>query len=466
MTSVQAGEPAATDIDVMTVEVGSTITKINGFARRDGAFAHVAQGFAATSVDDGDVGIGVAAARADLAARWGRPVGDVETFVNSSAAGGLRMSVHGLTASMTTRAATEGSLGAGAIVVAVTVGALDADDLADVARLRPNMILLAGGVDFGEKEIVVANARRLASLRLPVPVVYAGNVAARRAVAREFSAAGIELIEVDNVFPDVDVLRVEPLRHAIHEVFNRHIVHAPGMAALAQLTNHEILPTPGAVLRGAELFAEAVGDVLVVDVGGATTDVHSVTDGSEEFAALATDPTPRSRRTVEGDLGVFRNAANIVATQAADERWRQPLAGLRAIPDSPDQAEFVRWLCAQAVTVGVRRHAGTVTEIFTPTGKKRVVRGKDLTAIRYVVATGGALTRVPGAAQSIRAVCTGAGTSLLPPPQAQLLVDRDYLFSALGTMAHAYPDEVRETLRRWADRETGPGTSTDPGEPA
>jgi hypothetical protein len=60
------------------------------------------------------------------------------------------------------------------------------------------------------------------------------------------------------------VLHVEPLRDLIHDVFSEHIVHAPGMAALARITPYDVLPTPGAVLRAAELFAEAVGDVLVV----------------------------------------------------------------------------------------------------------------------------------------------------------------------------------------------------------
>ena len=98
-------------IEVLTIEVGSTITKVNGFnLRSDVGFEHVAQGFAPTSVAQGDVGVGVEQAIADLEARLGGSIGKPETFVNSSAAGGLRMVVHGLTYSMTARAAREAAL--------------------------------------------------------------------------------------------------------------------------------------------------------------------------------------------------------------------------------------------------------------------------------------------------------------------------------------------------------------------
>ena len=65
--------------------------------------------------------------------------------------------------------------------------------------------------------------------------------------------------------------------------------------------------------------------------------------------------------------------------------------------------------------------------------------------------TGGALTKVNGAAECLRAVCTGAGKHLLPDPSATILVDAEYRFSALGTLAHAFPDDVRSTFRRWID---------------
>ncbi len=449
-----------TKLDILTIEVGSTITKANGFGRAAvGAWEprsyleHLAQGFAATTVAAGDVGLGVEQAIADLQASSGLPIDQPQIFVNSSAAGGLRMTVHGLTHSMTVRAAREAALGAGAIVKLVTAGRLSDFDLDEIRAIHPNIILLAGGVDFGEAEIVLRNAERLAALNLAVPVLYAGNAAIRGRVGQIFQAAGVETLVADNVFPDVDVLNIEPVRRLIHEVFNRHIIHAPGMARLAALYGQggpvgRILPTPGAVLRGAELFAEELGDCLVLDIGGATSDVHSVSDGSREWTARTVEPKPRAKRTVEGDLGVFVNARNIMALNG-DPAWESRLADLRALPQTEQEIELTRWLCTRAVETAIRRHAGVVTDLYTPTGKKQIVKGKDLTAVRWVVGTGGALTRVPGGEAILRGICKGPGKYLLPPPDARILIDRDYRFSALGTLAQSYPDEVRATFRRW-----------------
>lgn len=364
------------------------------------------------------------------------------------------MTVHGLTSSMTARAAREAALGAGAIVVHTTVGPMDEFDVEDLCEARPNIVLLAGGVDHGEKRIVVDNARLIASAHLGVPVIYAGNAQARRRVEKVFAEAGEPLTCVSNVFPQVDVLRIDPVRAVIQDVFNNHITAAPGMGGLAQLSTHDILPTPGAVLRATELFTEAVGDAVVVDVGGATTDVHSVTDGTLEWTSRTVDPEPRAKRTVEGDLGVFVNARHVAAMTAEGED-EERLSNLRAIPATDDESEVTRWLTRRAVEVGMGRHAGAVVELFTPTGKTQIVRGKDLTAVHWVIGTGGALTRVPGGDAILARMCTGAGTQLMPDAHATILIDRDYRFSALGTIASSYPDLVRETFARWVHEETG-----------
>ena len=298
------------------------------------------------------------------------------------------------------------------------------------------------------------NAEGLASLELNVPVLYAGNSAIRQPVRRILEAAGIETVLADNVFPDVDVLNIEPVRRLIHEAFNRHIIHAPGMARLQELTHGGILPTPGAVLRGAELFADALGDCVVFDIGGATSDVHSVTDGSLEWTSKMIEPEPRAKRTVEGDLGVYINARNIVEL-AGDAVWEARLSDLQAVPRTEQQLELTRWLSARAVEIAVRRHAGVITDLFTATGQRQIVKGKDLTSVKWLVGTGGALTRMPGGEAILRGVCRGPGEYLLPLPEVQVVIDRDYRFSALGTLAQGYPDEVRATFRAWVESAAG-----------
>ena len=370
-------------MDILTLEVGSTITKANAFALLpEGRFEHWAQGFAKTSIDEGDVSIGVDQALQALKQSAPRALEDPQYFVNSSAAGGLRMTVHGLTLNMTARAAREAALGAGAIIKQVTAGELDDYDLKEMVSIKPNIILLAGGVDYGEKKIVLKNAEAIASLGRIAPVIYAGNIAIRAQIRDIFEKAGVELMITENVFPAVDQLNIEPVRVIIHELFNKHIIHAPGMASLRELTSAPVLPTPGAVLLGAKLFAEALGDVLVIDVGGATTDVHSVTEGSLEWNTKTIDPEPFAKRTVEGDLGVFVNAKNILAL-ANDPQWEEEMDNLMAMPSTEKEIQLTHWLTQRAVETAIRRHAGQVSDLYTPSGKIKIVRGKDLTAVRW-----------------------------------------------------------------------------------
>lgn len=437
-------------LDFLTLEVGSTITKANGFVKcEDNTLTHVAQGFAQTTVAQGNVGIGILAAVNDLEERSSYGTDTCEVFANSSAAGGLRVTVHGLTYNMTARAAKEASLGAGAIITKVTAGELSEDDLLDIEELSPNMIVLAGGVDYGAKETILSNAIKLAAMDIGAPVVYAGNAALTRAVGNAFHRTGIEFITVPNVFPDVDQLNVEPLRKRMQELFSKNIVKAPGMKRLEALSNHPIIPTPAAVLRTAEIFAEVLGDVLVIDVGGATTDVHSVTDGSKEYADKLVEPEPHAKRTVEGDLGVFVNAKNVIELSEEASRLEKE-SEIKAIPDTSSEKEMTSWLCRKAVEFGVRRHAAQLSDIYTPSGRRQVIKGKDLTAVKYVIGTGGALTRVEGGRQLLSSICTGAGKYLMPCKEAKVLIDSDYLFSALGTISVDYHDLVVNTIKKWS----------------
>ena len=190
-----------------------------------------------------------------------------------------------------------------------------------------------------------------------------------------------------------------PARTVIHDAFEEHIVHAPGMVRIGEIVNGRILPTPGAVLLAAERLAEELGDLVVIDVGGATTDVHSITDGSPEIGAIQIEPKPHSRRTVEGDLGTFVSAEHVAAMMPAGER---PAALPPALPRTEPEVGAARALAAFCTVAGVRRHAGRLTHLYTPTGRQTVARGRDLTACRLLVGTGGALTRLPGGDRDAR----------------------------------------------------------------
>jgi len=452
-TGSGAGEtqgPSPCRVDALVAEIGSTTTVVSAFAGlRDHPATTprvVGQGVAATSVAAGDVTLGVSAARAELEAALGRPVVPEVTLATSSAAGGLRMTVHGLTRRMTARAAREAALGAGAVVKYQTAGRLRAHDLREIDAVRPNLILLAGGVEGGDCDTVLFNAAQLARLEVRPTVVYAGNSVVCSDAQDLLERAGFGVRLTNNVYPAVDELDIVPARHVIHDAFEEHITHAPGMERIGEVVTGGILPTPGAVLIAAERLAEEVGDLVVVDVGGATTDVHSVTDGSPEIAALMTEPQPHSKRTVEGDLGTYVSAPHVVEMLAAQER---PVRLPPALPQSPDEVAAALTLTHFAAVTAVQRHAGELAHLYTPTGRQTVARGRDLTACRLVVGTGGALTRLPGAEAALAdARARGGGERLLPPPDARVVLDRDYVFACCGALLQRFaPPAVTALLR-------------------
>lgn len=443
-------------VDILIAEIGSTTTVVNAFdgiGRAEPAF--VGQGSAPTSVLAGDVRVGLQGAIAELERQVGDKVSYGEMFASSSAAGGLRMTVHGLAYDMTVRAAREAALGAGAVLKHTTAGDLTESDLARVRDIKPNIILLAGGVDYGERATAVNNARRLAALGLNCPVIYAGNIAARDEVEDTLRSAGLKVISVANVYPRIDELDVEPTRRAIQRVFEQHIVQAPGMDRVRDMVTGTIIPTPGAVMNLAKLLKDEIGDLVVIDVGGATTDVHSVTEGSDEINRMLVSPEPVAKRTVEGDLGVYVNAANVcdlidytdLATEFGD--LDRMLAALNPIPDTPEQVRFVGRLTETAVFTAVARHAGEVKHLYGPGGRTTIARGKDLSRVQWLIGTGGALTRLPdGEAILSRLRDNRRGREMWPGPDAKVLLDQDYIMASLGTLASRYPAAALALARR------------------
>jgi hypothetical protein len=437
-------------VDALVAEIGSTTTVVSAF---EGLAPNstlpprlIGQGVAPTSVAQGDVGIGVEAARAELEAATG-PLRPEATFATSSAAGGLRMTVHGLTRKMTAMAAREAALGAGGVVEFQTAGRLTENDLVRIDEADPSLILLAGGVEGGDTETVLFNAARLAELTVRPIVVYGGNSDVSAEVRTYLENAGFRVRVTANVYPGIDELDILPARAVIHDAFEEHIVHAPGMERIAEFVTGRILPTPGAVLIAAELLAAAIGDLVVVDVGGATTDVHSVTDGSPEMAAISTEPQPRSKRTVEGDLGTFVSARHVAAL--IDEAHRPEFLP-PAIPASPEEIAAAALLARTATVAGIERHAGRLTHLYTPKGRQTVARGRDLTACRLVIGTGGALTRLPGGEEMLRAALAPAtgGERLLPPAGAVCALDRDYLLACCGALSTSFPADRLVALMR------------------
>ena len=448
------------NIDVLVAEIGSTTTLVNAFAGiNTDEPRFIGQGQAPTSVLEGDVRIGLEGAVEDLKNRLGLDKIEYgEMLATSSAAGGLRMCVHGLVYDMTVKAAQAAALGAGAIVTMATAGKMSEYDIEDLVASRPNLILLAGGTDYGERETALYNAARIAETGLKAPVIYAGNVQNQRAVMDIFKKAGVRCTVTENVYPKLDKLNIEPARKIIHKVFEEHIIKAPGMEHIRDMVTGSIMPTPGAVMEAVQLIYNEIGDVVAVDIGGATTDVHSVTGGSEEIGILMTSPEPFAKRTVEGDLGLYVNAKNLIERIGESALQNElgidmeaVMANYLPIPKTEGQFKLTERLCREAGLVALERHAGALRYIYTPSGRKTVAEGKDLTAVKTIIGTGGALTRLPHREQLLRALadCNATGMMLYPKPsKIRLLFDDDYIMASLGVMSKHYPEAALKLMKR------------------
>lgn len=444
--------------DALIAEIGSTTTLVSAFDGLDAEPRFLGQGQAATTVLEGDVRIGLKNAIDDCKARLGADKLDYGALLaSSSAAGGLKMCVHGLVYDMTVRAAKAAALGAGAIVRQTTAGKLTERDLEEQRRIQPNLVLLAGGTDYGERETALYNAELLAKSGTGAPVLYAGNVQNQSAVQEIFEHAGVPVYLAENVYPRLDALNIEPVRKVIHAAFETHIVSAPGMEHIRDLVTGAILPTPGAVMKAAVLLYGEIGDLVVLDIGGATTDVHSVSAGSEEIAALLTAPEPFSKRTVEGDLGLYVNARRLIELVGEEKLARElglnipaVLRDYKPIPETPEQFRLTSRLCMEAGLTAISRHAGRLRHFYTPQGRATAAEGKDLTQVKTIVGTGGALTRLPERETILRALadCNAGGTMLYPKPGVmRLAFDEAYVMASLGVLSKTRPDAAKALLK-------------------
>lgn len=449
-------------VDVLVAEIGSTTTVVNAFNNLAAQPVLIGQGQHRTTVDLDDVTIGLNEALNDLKRNLKVTELTYDDFLaTSSAAGGLKMSVHGLVYEMTAKAAQEAALGAGANIQSITVGILTDSALQKLKDNPPNIILIAGGVDYGEKETALTNTEKILALALNVPIIYCGNIANHddiKGLIKEYQAQDLVSI-TENVYPSIDVLNIEPVRKIIHDTFEKHITKAKGMAKIRESVKEHIMPTPGAVMEAAKLLKEQLDDLVVIDVGGATTDIHSVTSGSEEIARILINPEPEAKRTVEGDLGLFVNAKNIYdnldpATIAAKlevsaVEVAELFASLKPIPTIELEREFALVLCEYAAETALLRHAGDYKNLYTISGAKKMAEGKDLTNIKYVILTGGALSRLPHTRELVKEIIArNTAKKLLPATEVKILKDSDYIMASAGIIAKVNPEAALKLLRR------------------
>ena len=403
------------------VDIGSTWTKAALVELPTGRLLATRQ--APTTPDD--VVSGVLSATEG----WAAPV-----RACSSAGGGLRLAVVGYEELISAEAGHRAALSAGARVVHVAAGRLGPSALAGLAAAAPDVVLLVGGTDGGEAGVLLHNAATLAEHGSQVPVVVAGNVAVRDEVCALLAAAGVPVTAADNVLPDIGRLAPESARAAIRDVFLTHVIGGDRLSTDPRLRDWVRAVTPDSVLDGVAALAglRAAADVpgvLVLDVGGATTDVHCVPVADAEQSALQRSAVgvPARRRTVEGDLGVHSSADALRGAAAAE--------GLAPPGEDPLA------LGEAAAVVALRRHL-RAEAAYGPGGAS--ARGVGL-----VVLSGGVFRHADPAAVAavvarVAADRGGAGGVLTG---TEVIVDSRYVLAAAGLLAGDAPDAAAGVLR-------------------
>ena len=447
---------------VACVDFGSTFTKA---LLVDVGEAEVVAAAETPTTTRTDVLEGWLACRDELAASH-RGARRAPAVACSSAGGGLRIGVIGNEELVTAEAGRRVALSSGGKVVHVGADGLSGDGLAELGSSRPDLVLLVGGTDGGNSEVLLAAARRLATTRWPGPVVVAGNCAVAGEAAETLRSADIDAEVVGNVVPRIGVLDPEPARGAIRAMFLRHVIGGRRLSASREFREMVTGPTPDVVLTGVELLAALAGDVAVVDVGGATTDVYSVVAVDPREAGLARQVVadlPASR-TVEGDLGLRWSAETTVAAAQRAGLVGEAEAASLADParcrsrhvahlpsDSADSGLDLR-LAELAVGVALRRHAGRQRVVLGDHGRAVERSGTDLREVGLLVGSGGVLRHsASSAAARVLAGATGADIEggWLLPRAPRVVIDSRYVLAAAGMLAEHHPATARVLLRRY-----------------
>ena len=452
--------------NVLLIDFGSTYTKVTAVDVEGEQVLGTAQSFTTIETDIND---GLSKALSLLQAKTGK-LDFAETYACSSAAGGLRMITSGLVPELTGEAAKLASLGAGAKVVGIYAFQLTEDDLEDIRDRKPDIFLLVGGTDGGNTECILHNAKMLAQLKPEFPIVIAGNRNATRQCQRILE--GCEVYTCPNVMPKFGVLNIEPTQKQIREIFLNRIIQAKGLSKATELLSDIMMPTPSAVLAAMELLAQGckdeagIGDLVAVDVGGATTDIYSIADGMPEgmntvFKGL---PEPFAKRTVEGDIGMRYSIHGIVEAAGisriaqlsglSEARATELVDFLRAntetVPQGDDDLEKLDFaLASMAIEEAVRRHAGTIEETYTMMGLTYVQEGKNLTRVKQIVVTGGSLIHTRRTETIAKhALYSPAQPASLRPKQASVWVDRSYILAAMGLLSGHYPQVALRIMKK------------------
>ncbi|MDR3062145.1 MAG: glutamate mutase L [Dysgonamonadaceae bacterium] len=444
----------------LTADFGSTYTKLTAIDAEE--FRILATSSAFTTIET-NIMDGFYSALKKLETKLGKLHYD-RILCCSSAGGGLKMVALGLVPELTAKAAKLAASSAGAKVVKTYSFEISHSEQIEIKDINPDVVLLCGGTDGGNKEVIIANARRLSEIDQDFSIIVAGNKSASYELEEILKSSGKDYVITDNVMPVFNHLNIEPAKQCIRDVFIRKIVDAKGLSEVQQMASGEIIPTPLAVMNACELLSKGtknspgIGELMAIDLGGATTDVYSMASGKPiaENVLVKGLPEPFSKRTVEGDLGMRYSLASLADELDMDCLGKeigidsqdifQWITHCISNPDAvaatgSRELQMEEILARSAIELAVERHCGIMESAYSPMGIIFSITGKDLTEIPYIIGIGGILINNP----HHEAILKGAlfkpdKKNSLRPKSPKILLDKQYIFASMGLIGTLDPD--------------------------
>lgn len=371
----------------------------------------------------------------------------VKSLCCSSAAGGLKIVAIGITPTYTMEAARRVAMGAGGKIIGSFNYLLSDKDIDQIKKLNPDIILLAGGTEGGNKSYIVNNAKKLSEINLNIPLIIAGNTYAHKELKRVLKS--IDSYYVDNIMPDTDLINPIDANDTIRNIFMKNIINAPGMDDVDKSIGKILMPTPTSVLTAANLLSkgtavtEGIGELLIVDIGGATTDIHTMSDPitNKNYLYEGLGETFQ-KRTVEGDLGMRYSLDGVI--EASDNGYFNSIEAKNIVdrirenpfylPCTEGEKYFDEIVAIECAKIAIERHAGFVKEKYLNGSYVNCQDGKDLTKIKYIIGTGGSIVNSSNPDNILKSISDSESRKLIPK-KFQVLVDKNYILSAMGLLS-------------------------------
>ena len=440
----------------LMIDFGSTFTKLTAVDSNLEDVIATASHF--TTVDT-DISIGYKNALKVLADKLGEENPKFDKIIGcSSAAGGLKMAAIGLVPELTLEAARRVCLGAGAKVELSFSNHLTNADVQQIIDKKIDIILLSGGTDGGNTECVLFNQKMLCEKGVKIPIIFAGNKNCVDEIKELAERYSMNEYYCENVMPRLNVLNIDDARNQIRKIFLENIIVAKGIKKIEGDIDRLILPTPESVLRAATLLADGymhergLGEIVLVDIGGATTDMYSLCSASAKRSDVVIKglEEPYAKRTVEGDLGMRYSALGVLSSLTKEEILtinQDENVDLEKellfrhehvdnIPNTEEQVKIDKIMGRICVDKAISRHAGKMEEMYTPMGMLYNQYGKDLSKVNYVIGTGGVLVHNKNPEEILSAIKYSLNKGLeLRPRNPGYMLDKDYILASMGLLA-------------------------------